>query len=124
MAGHLILQEKDSQIIGKIRRLEEESGAGIKVNKNDNGNNTSVEISGSFEAPDKARDVIIEPHPIQSQAWLVFLNGKNMIGIAQTETDKTPAFLHPALLHTDGRPCEERTGLVGDDFYKRIALTD
>jgi len=45
-----------------------------------------------------------KPSPIQSQMWPILLNGNDCIGIAQTGTGKTLAFLLPALLHTDGQP--------------------
>jgi len=44
------------------------------------------------------------PSPIQSQMWPVLLRGEDCIGIAQTGTGKTLAFLLPALIHTDGQP--------------------
>lgn len=52
------------------------------------------------------------PSPIQSQAWPVLLRGDDMIGIAQTGTGKTLAFLLPALIHIDGQvvPREQREG--------------
>ncbi|XP_022815558.1 probable ATP-dependent RNA helicase DDX43 [Spodoptera litura] len=52
------------------------------------------------------------PSPIQSQAWPILLSGEDMIGIAQTGTGKTLAFLLPALIHIDGQtvPREEREG--------------
>ncbi|XP_037928618.1 probable ATP-dependent RNA helicase DDX43, partial [Teleopsis dalmanni] len=45
-----------------------------------------------------------EPSPIQKQAWPILLKGEDLIGIAQTGTGKTLAFLLPALIHTDGQP--------------------
>ncbi|KAH0567041.1 probable ATP-dependent RNA helicase DDX43 isoform X2 [Cotesia glomerata] len=53
-----------------------------------------------------------EPSPIQCQAWPVLLSGKDMIGIAQTGTGKTLAFLLPALIHIDGQetPRDKRVG--------------
>lgn len=45
-----------------------------------------------------------KPSPIQSQMWPILLDGKDCIGIAQTGTGKTLAFLLPALIHTDGQP--------------------
>lgn len=53
-----------------------------------------------------------EPSPIQCQAWPILMSGEDMIGIAQTGTGKTLAFLLPALLHIYGqpRPKEERPG--------------
>ncbi|XP_072760670.1 probable ATP-dependent RNA helicase DDX43 isoform X2 [Anoplolepis gracilipes] len=53
-----------------------------------------------------------KPSPIQSQAWPILLSGQDLIGIAQTGTGKTLAFLLPALIHVDGQvtPREERPG--------------
>ncbi|CAH1229449.1 unnamed protein product [Diabrotica balteata] len=53
-----------------------------------------------------------EPSPIQSQAWPVLLSGEDLIGIAQTGTGKTLAFLLPALIHIEGQitPRQERSG--------------
>ncbi|XP_066259485.1 probable ATP-dependent RNA helicase DDX43 [Euwallacea similis] len=53
-----------------------------------------------------------KPSPIQCQAWPVLLSGEDLIGIAQTGTGKTLAFLLPALIHIDGQtvPREERGG--------------
>ncbi|XP_043268998.1 probable ATP-dependent RNA helicase DDX43 [Venturia canescens] len=45
-----------------------------------------------------------KPSPIQCQAWPILLSGKDLIGIAQTGTGKTLAFLLPALIHIDGQP--------------------
>ncbi|CRL05202.1 CLUMA_CG017979, isoform A [Clunio marinus] len=45
-----------------------------------------------------------KPSPIQSQMWPILLAGEDCIGIAQTGTGKTLAFLLPALIHTDGQP--------------------
>ncbi|KAF7379818.1 hypothetical protein HZH68_016766 [Vespula germanica] len=44
-----------------------------------------------------------KPSPIQCQAWPILLSGKDMIGIAQTGTGKTLAFLLPALIHIVGQ---------------------
>merc|ERR1719500_167058 len=43
------------------------------------------------------------PSPIQSQAWPYLLSGKDMIGIAQTGTGKTLAFLMPCFIHIDNQ---------------------
>ncbi|XP_062570833.1 probable ATP-dependent RNA helicase DDX43 [Saccostrea cucullata] len=53
-----------------------------------------------------------EPSPIQKQAWPVLLQGDDLIGIAQTGTGKTLAFLLPAFIHIDQQPVprEERGG--------------
>lgn len=53
-----------------------------------------------------------KPSPIQSQSWPVLLSGEDMIGIAQTGTGKTLAFLLPALIHIEGQtiPRDQRKG--------------
>lgn len=53
-----------------------------------------------------------EPSPIQSQAWPILLRGDDLIGIAQTGTGKTLAFLLPALIHIEGQtiPRDQRAG--------------
>ncbi|XP_076763300.1 putative ATP-dependent RNA helicase DDX43 [Xylocopa sonorina] len=53
-----------------------------------------------------------KPSPIQCQAWPILLNGQDLIGIAQTGTGKTLAFLLPALIHIEGQttPRSERSG--------------
>ncbi|KAH6938346.1 hypothetical protein HPB50_008852 [Hyalomma asiaticum] len=53
-----------------------------------------------------------KPSPIQSQAWPILLQGRDLIGIAQTGTGKTLAFLLPAMIHIDSQPVprEERKG--------------
>ncbi|XP_058804198.1 probable ATP-dependent RNA helicase DDX43 isoform X2 [Phymastichus coffea] len=53
-----------------------------------------------------------KPSPIQCQAWPILLSGKDMIGIAQTGTGKTLAFLLPALIHIDNQeiPRDKRSG--------------
>lgn len=45
-----------------------------------------------------------KPSPIQSQMWPILMAGEDCIGIAQTGTGKTLAFLLPALIHIDGQP--------------------
>ncbi|GFV94126.1 hypothetical protein TNCV_2957821 [Trichonephila clavipes] len=52
------------------------------------------------------------PSPIQCQAWPIIMSGLDMIGIAQTGTGKTIAFLFPALIHIIGQvtPREQRKG--------------
>ncbi|XP_051174916.1 probable ATP-dependent RNA helicase DDX43 [Leptopilina boulardi] len=53
-----------------------------------------------------------KPSPIQAQSWPVLMSGMDLIGIAQTGTGKTLAFLLPALIHIDGQntPRNERPG--------------
>ena len=40
-------------------------------------------------------------NPIQAQSWPYLLSGKDLIGIAQTGTGKTLAFLMPIFIHID-----------------------
>uniref|UniRef100_F7B3B7 RNA helicase n=2 Tax=Ornithorhynchus anatinus TaxID=9258 RepID=F7B3B7_ORNAN len=44
------------------------------------------------------------PTPIQSQAWPIVLQGIDLIGIAQTGTGKTLAYLMPGFIHLDSQP--------------------
>ncbi|KAM4771056.1 putative ATP-dependent RNA helicase DDX43 [Rhinophrynus dorsalis] len=44
------------------------------------------------------------PTPIQSQAWPIILQGLDLIGIAQTGTGKTLAYLLPGFIHLDLQP--------------------
>merc|ERR1719433_623579 len=45
------------------------------------------------------------PLPVQAQALPILLQGRNLIGIAQTGSGKTGAFLLPAIVHAlDQRP--------------------
>ncbi|RXN01432.1 putative ATP-dependent RNA helicase DDX43 [Acipenser ruthenus] len=52
------------------------------------------------------------PTPIQSQAWPIVLQGFDLIGIAQTGTGKTLAYLLPGFIHLDSQPIprEQREG--------------
>ncbi|XP_012708935.2 probable ATP-dependent RNA helicase DDX5 [Fundulus heteroclitus] len=59
--------------------------------------------------PNYVMDVIVkqnftEPTPIQSQGWPVALSGKDMVGIAQTGSGKTIAYLLPAIVHIQHQP--------------------
>ena len=53
-----------------------------------------------------------KPTPIQAQMWPILLKGLDCVGIAQTGTGKTLAFLLPALIHIDNQttPREKRVG--------------
>ncbi|XP_003791983.2 DEAD box protein 53 [Otolemur garnettii] len=52
------------------------------------------------------------PTPIQCQAWPIILQGLDLIGIAQTGTGKTLAYLMPGFIHLDSQPIarEQRNG--------------
>ncbi|XP_027646617.1 LOW QUALITY PROTEIN: probable ATP-dependent RNA helicase DDX43 [Falco peregrinus] len=45
-----------------------------------------------------------KPTPIQSQAWPILLQGIDLIGIAQTGTGKTLAYLMPGFIHLTSQP--------------------
>eukprot|EP00794_Sanderia_malayensis_P016589 gene16589-18278_t len=51
-----------------------------------------------------------QPHRIKNpcQAWPLLLSGLDVVGIAQTGTGKTLAFLLPALIHIDGQPMQDQ----------------
>ncbi|XP_011637060.1 probable ATP-dependent RNA helicase DDX43 [Pogonomyrmex barbatus] len=94
------------------------------VFENEGGSDEEIKIPNPIETFEQAfqeyPDILKEirkqgfekPSPIQCQAWPILLNGQDLIGIAQTGTGKTLAFLLPALIHIDGQvtPREERTG--------------
>lgn len=63
------------------------------------------------------------PSPIQSQMWPILLAGEDCIGIAQTGTGKTLAFLLPALIHTDGQPHPRGTKARGGPNVLVLAPT-
>lgn len=44
------------------------------------------------------------PTPIQSQSWPVALTGRDVIGIAQTGSGKTCAYILPAIVHINAQP--------------------
>lgn len=48
------------------------------------------------------------PTPIQAQGWPVALMGRDMIGIAQTGSGKSLAFIAPAILHINAQPMLRR----------------
>eukprot|EP00913_Durusdinium_trenchii_P018938 g17796.t1 len=45
-----------------------------------------------------------EPTPIQVQGWPIALSGRDMVGIAETGSGKTMAFLLPAIVHINAQP--------------------
>ncbi|XP_063046994.1 probable ATP-dependent RNA helicase DDX43 isoform X2 [Engraulis encrasicolus] len=47
-----------------------------------------------------------KPTPIQSQSWPIIMSGVDLIGIAQTGTGKTLAYLLPGFIHMDKQPLE------------------
>ncbi|KAM6086665.1 putative ATP-dependent RNA helicase DDX43 isoform 2-T2 [Theristicus caerulescens] len=53
-----------------------------------------------------------KPTPIQSQAWPIILQGTDLIGIAQTGTGKTLAYLMPGFIHLTSQPIskDQRAG--------------
>ena len=74
-----------------------------------------------------AKEGYTAPTPIQTQAIPHLLNGKDLMGIAQTGTGKTAAFVLPILQ----RISEERkvrhprsSARSGDRTYKRAGRTD
>ncbi|XP_074057120.1 putative ATP-dependent RNA helicase DDX53 [Macrotis lagotis] len=61
------------------------------------------------EVMDNMKEVgFSRPTPIQSQAWPIILKGIDLIGIAQTGTGKTLAYLLPGFIHLDLQPAREK----------------
>ncbi|KAL7054288.1 hypothetical protein AAHC03_026201 [Spirometra sp. Aus1] len=63
--------------------------------------------------PKSVMDVIRDnkwknPTAIQAQGWPIALSGKNVVGIAQTGSGKTAAFLLPAIVHIKAQPSMKR----------------
>jgi len=63
----------------------------------------------SFDLPETmlvtlAREGLVEPTPIQALAIPLLLDGKDLIGLAQTGTGKTAAFLLPLMTHLGYSP--------------------
>ncbi|KAK6632658.1 putative ATP-dependent RNA helicase ddx17 [Polyplax serrata] len=68
-------------------------------------------ITGFHEAnfPDYIMNVIRKqrftvPTPIQAQGWPIALSGKDIVGIAQTGSGKTIAYMLPAIVHIHNQP--------------------
>ena len=49
-----------------------------------------------------------KPTPIQAQGWPMALKGRDMVGLAETGSGKTCAFLLPAIVHINAQPYLER----------------
>lgn len=55
-----------------------------------------------------------KPFPIQAQAMPMIISGRDVIGIAETGSGKTCAYLFPMIKHVSSqRPCEEGEGPIG-----------
>ncbi|KYM82907.1 putative ATP-dependent RNA helicase DDX43 [Atta colombica] len=98
----------------EIRRVFENAGSSDENVKIPNPVQTFEQAFHAF--PDILKEIrkqnFEKPSPIQCQAWPILLSGQDLIGIAQTGTGKTLAFLLPALIHIDGQvtPRDERSG--------------
>lgn len=55
---------------------------------------------------------ITKPTVIQSQGWPIAISGQNFVGIAQTGTGKTLAYLLPAVLHLKEKQARKGKGPV------------
>lgn len=45
-----------------------------------------------------------EPTPIQAQGWPMALQGRDLVGLAETGSGKTLSYLLPAMIHIDAQP--------------------
>ena len=71
--------------------------------------NASVADFADFGLPETimvalAREGLVEPTPIQTLSIPLLLDGKDLIGLAQTGTGKTAAFLLPLMTHLGNTP--------------------
>lgn len=94
---------KENMSIQVARTFEEQAESSDKIP------NPVIEFYQAFEEyPDLMEEIqkqgFQRPSPIQAQGWPVLLKGEDLIGIAQTGTGKTLAFLLPALIHIERQP--------------------
>lgn len=73
---------------------------------------TDIEKS---QFPDYIKDFLKEqgfskPSVIQAHSWPIALSGQNFVGIAQTGTGKTLAYLLPAVVHLKEKPARKGRG--------------
>ncbi|CAG9087747.1 unnamed protein product [Plutella xylostella] len=78
--------------------------------------NPYTDIDNS-EFPDYIKDFLrkegfSKPTVIQSQGWPVALSGQNFVGIAQTGTGKTLAYLLPAIMHIKEKNARKGKGPI------------
>lgn len=108
-----IRQENNNITVSRVFKGEEKSD-----NRSDNPIPNPVwKFEHCFaDYPDLLEEIrkqkFVKPSPIQSQAWPILLKGEDMIGVAQTGTGKTLAFLLPGMIHTENQstPRSERGG--------------
>jgi ATP-dependent RNA helicase DBP3 len=78
------------------------------------------ELDNQFQLPKRVLTSVISeftvPTPIQAQSWPILLGSKDLIGVAQTGSGKSLAFLLPAIIHIlaktkrlNGLDSEEKT---------------
>ncbi|KAK1577485.1 hypothetical protein Q3G72_022153 [Acer saccharum] len=73
-----------------------------------------------------AKAGFVEPTAIQAQGWPMALNGGDLIGIAETGSGKTIAYLLPAIVHINAQSILEASSEVigGDLDRKRLVATE
>ncbi|XP_044727241.1 probable ATP-dependent RNA helicase DDX43 [Chrysoperla carnea] len=114
------IAKMSSQQVQKIRESNNNTTVGYVFDEKTHLNKIPNPVT-NFEQCFKPYPEILEgirkmgfekPSPIQAQAWPVLMSGQDLIGIAQTGTGKTLAFLLPALIHIEGQvtPRSERKG--------------
>lgn len=99
---HPAVKSRSPQEIEEFRRRHEISVTGSNVPKP-----TATFDEASF--PDYVLEQIKScgfdaPTPIQAQSWPVALTGRDVIGIAQTGSGKTCAYILPAIVHINAQP--------------------
>ena len=66
----------------------------------------------------------VEPTPIQAKAIPVILSGRDVIGVAQTGTGKTAAFVLPLLEQLAATPAGAHDARAGDRADARARRAD
>ncbi|XP_013776933.1 probable ATP-dependent RNA helicase DDX43 [Limulus polyphemus] len=103
-------EQNYDQIYKEALRYENNNIVVSKLDENDNRPipNPVWKFEQGFEHFPEILDEINKqgfehPSPVQCQSWPILLQGYDMIGIAQTGTGKTIAFLLPAFIHIDNQ---------------------
>jgi len=99
---HPTVQQMSEQTVNEFRRENEISIEGRSAPK-------PVRTFEEASFPDYVVKELLEagykkPTAIQSQGWPVALNGKDMVGLAETGSGKTAAFVLPSIVHINAQP--------------------
>jgi len=99
---HPAVQEMSEQTVFQFRKEQDISVEGNDVPK-------PVRSFEEASFPEYVIKEILEagykkPTPIQAQGWPVALTGRDMVGLAETGSGKTAAFVLPSIVHINAQP--------------------